>query len=304
MRRDPARMRGAGGAGTLLAGAGGRRRYAPPMEPYPVAVDEEIRRRLGAQRMRGDFGQVHVAPAQPEDVPDMAGTRLVVLGPDHPHVEGGASSPALEHAGALLAQAGRGVPRAYRNMLVFVAPEPAPLNDLRQAVGRFLAGDGDDVDALLRAAWTWLLAPSASGWTATRAPGRDELAMRASRELRAAGSLFVDYPAARLRADLDRVPLWPAGQDHVRLALVWDAYARSLDLPRLRSSAVLAAAVVGGLAAPDWASETFAYAEGFDAETGRYHGLVAGRAVALQGSGLIVRSEAAQDQLAGGGGDE
>ncbi len=297
-------MRGAGGAGTLVAGAGGRRRYAPPMEPDPALVDEEIRRRLAAQRMRGDFGQVHTAPATPADVPDLAGTRLVVLGPDHPHLDGASSSPALAHAGALLAEAGRGAPRLYRNMLAFVAPEPAPLDDLRQAVGRFLAGEGDQVDALLGAAWSWLLAPSASGWTAIRAPGRDELAMRASRELRAAGSLFVDYPAARLRADLDRVPLWPAGQDHVRLAEVWEAYARSLELPRLRSSAALAAAVVGGLAAPDWATATFAYAEGFDAETGRYLGLVAGRAVALQGSGLIVRPEAAQAQLAGVGGDE
>jgi hypothetical protein len=274
------------------------------MPPDPVAVDEEIRRRLGAQRMRGDFGQLHTAPGRPEDVPDVAGTRLVVLGPDHPHLEGAASSPALDHAGALVEEAGRGEPRVYRNMLVFVAPEPAPLDDLRQAVGRFLAGDGADVDARLGAAWSWLLAPSASGWTAIRAPGRDELAMRASRELRAAGSLFVDYPAARLRADLDRVPLWPAGQDHVRLALVWEAYARSLELPRLRSSAALAAAVVAGLAAPDWATETFAYAEGFDADTGRYRGLVAGRAVALQGSGLIVRSAVAQAQLAGGRGDE
>ncbi len=200
-------------------------------------------------------------------------------------------------------EAGRGTPRAYRNMLVFVAPDPAPLDDLRQAVGRFLAGEGDDVDARLGAAWSWLLAPSATGWTTIRAPGRDELAMRASRELRAAGSLFVDYPPARLRADLDRVPLWPPGQDHVALAQVWEAYARSLELPRLRSSAAVAAAVVGGLTAPDWATGTFAYAEGFDPRTGRYHGLVAGRPVALQGSGLIVRPEAARAQLAGDRGD-
>ncbi len=286
-----------------MAGGGRGRRYAPRMEPDPSAVDEEIRRRLRAQRMRGDFGQVHVAPVRPEDVPDLAGTRLVVLGPDHPHLEGASSSPALEAAGALLEQAGRDEPRSYKNMLVFVAPEPAPLADLRQAIGRFLAGDGDVPDALLGAAWSWLLAPSATGWTAIRTPGRDELAMRASRALRAAGCLFVDYPPGRLRADLDRVPLWPAGQDHVALTLVWEAYARSLELPRLRSSAALAAAVVGGLAASDWATETFAYAEGFDPETGRYHGLVGGRPVGLQGSGLIVRPEAARAQLAGGGGD-
>jgi hypothetical protein len=156
----------------------------------------------------------------------------------------------------------------------------------------------DEVARLVGETWQWLLAPTPGGWSATRAIGRDELAMRASRALRAGGSLFVDYPPVRLRADLDRFGLWPAGSGHVRLAEVWDAYARSVELPRLRSSAVLAAAVVGGVASPAWESETFAYAEGFDPETGRYAGLTAGRPAVLQGSGLIVRPEAARAQLA------
>jgi hypothetical protein len=123
--------------------------------------------------------------------------------------------------------------------------------------------------------------------------------MRAGRRLRAEESLFVEYPPARLRADLDRHGLWGADGDHVTLAAVWDRYARSLELPRLRSSAVLAAAVVAGVGSPDWARETFAYASAWDAERGRFEGLVAGGPgnLVLQGSGLLVRSEAAAAQL-------
>src|SRR5438093_1283920 len=94
-------------------------------------------------------------------------------------------------------------------------------------------------------------APGRPGDVPDAAGGRDDLAMRASRELREAGSLYVDYPAERLRADLDAVPLWPPGADQVSLAEVWDAYARTLGLPRLRSSAVLAAAVLSGISRPD-----------------------------------------------------
>ncbi len=272
-------------------------------DPPPPAVDEEIRRRLRAQRMRGDFAAVHAAPTGAGDVPDQAGARLVLLGPEHPHRATG--SPALEHAAALVDEAGDGAPRAYRNMLVFLAADAERLDQLRTAVARWLAAPSGEqertVAAQLGETWRWLLAPSGGGWTATSAAGRDDLAMRASRELRADGRLFVDYPPARLRADLDRVPLWPAGGDHVPLGEVWEAYARSLDLPRLRSSAVLAAAVVGGTASAERASETFAYAEAWDAERGRFAGLVVGHggSLALKGSGLLVRAEAAAAQLAG-----
>ena len=261
-------------------------------------IDEEICRRLRAQRMRGDFAVIHAAPSGAADVPDQAGARLVLLGPQHPHRAGKASSPGLERAAALLDDAGAGR-RAYRNMLVFLAADAARLTDLRALLAGGDAASDRDVAAAVAATWEWLLAPSAARWSVTRAGGQDDLAMRASRVLRAEGSLHVDYPGVRLRADLDRVALWPSGAEHVRLAEVWEAYARSLELPRLRSSAVLAAAVVGGVAAPAWERETFAYAAAYDAERGRYEGLVAGpgASLVLQGSGLIVRPQAARAQL-------
>jgi hypothetical protein len=259
------------------------------MDPGPI--DAEISRWLRAQRMRGDFAGVHALPSTAAEVPDQAGVRLVVLGPEHPHREDDAGSPALVRAAALVEDAAGG-PRAYRNMLVFLAGDARRLEELR-------AGDGPLAGGDVGATWEWLLAPSGAGWTATRAPGREDVAMRAGRGLRASGGLFAEYPPARLRDDLDRVPLWPAGRDHVALGEVWEAYARSLELPRLRSSAVLAAAVLAGLGRADWERETFAYAESFDPDRRRYDGLVAGHAgsLALRGSGLVVRAAAARAQL-------
>ncbi|MGI8801364.1 MAG: hypothetical protein ACR2KV_04215 [Solirubrobacteraceae bacterium] len=255
-------------------------------------VDDEIRRLLGAQRMRGDFAAIHVAPSCAEEVPDVAGARLVVVGPDHPHTEAGASA-ALVHAAAVLG----GEERVYRNMLVFLAADAARLEELRAAVGA-----GGDVRELLGETWRWLLVPPAAGadWGTSRATGRDDLAMRASRQLRADGDLFAEYPPARLRADLDRVPLWPEGAHHVALADVWEAYARSVELPRLRSSAVLAAAVAAGVGLPGWERDGFAYAESWDVEAGRFEGLAADRQgdLVLRGTGLLVRPEAAAAQLA------
>jgi hypothetical protein len=266
-------------------------------------VDEEIRGRLRARRMRGDFAAIHPAPAGPGEIPDQAGARLVLLGPEHPHRAGaaGADAPALGRAAAWLAEAGDGVERAYRNMLVFLAPDAGRLDEVRAAVGR---GADQEVGGLVDETWRWLLAPSGpDAWTIVEAGGRDDLAMRSSRALREAGSLFVDYPAERLRADLDTVPLWPPGVGHVALAEVWEAYARTLGLPRLRSSAVLAAAVLAGISRADWATRTFAYAESWDPDARRYAGLAAGLTgggIAFKGSGLVVAAAAAQAQLEDG----
>jgi hypothetical protein len=271
-----------------------------------AAVDAEISRRLRAQRMRGDFGAIHAAPAAPADVPDTAGARLVVLGPEHPHRDGDADSPACGRAAELLATAADGAARHYRNMLVFLAADGDRLDGLRALVGGAgTAGpQGGDAERELAArvgeTWSWLLAPAPGGrFEISQAPGREDLAMRASRQLRADGALIADFPPGRLRADLDTVPLWPDDADHVALADVWEAYATSLELPRLRSSATLAAAIVGGVAAPDWETASFAYAAAWDPERQWFDGLVAGReeGFALAGSGLLVRAAAARAQL-------
>jgi hypothetical protein len=193
-------------------------------------------------------------------------------------------------------------------MLVFLAADVDLLDRLRALIAT--AGPpgppGPQTDAerelgaRLGDTWRWLLAPASGGrFEVSAAPGREDLAMRASRQLRADGALIVDFPPARLRTDLDTVPLWPDDADHVALSDVWEAYATSLELPRLRSSATLAAAIVAGVGAPDWETATFAYAAAWDPERRAFDGLVAGQreSFALAGSGLLVRPGAARAQL-------
>jgi hypothetical protein len=100
---------------------------------------EQIRRRLLAVRDKGDFVGVHWAPRGPSEVPDEDDARLVVLGPEHPHASGTEVTAARAMIDAILSERAAG-PRVNRNMLVFVAPDKARLEELRDACGHSLHG--------------------------------------------------------------------------------------------------------------------------------------------------------------------
>ena len=117
-------------------------------------------------------------------------------------------------------------------------------------------------------------------------------------ELHSEEALITQYSGARLRMDLDRVPLWRG--DQVGLKQLWSDYSQYLYLPRLRDSAVLLEAVRSGLALFTWSPDTFAYADAFDEATGRYSGLVAGQlaaAVVLDAMSVLVKPDVAAVQL-------
>lgn len=63
---------------------------------------------------------------------------------------------------------------------------------------------------------------------------------------------------------------------------------------------MLLAAVRDGLGLITWRQESFAYADGWDAEKGRYRGLRAGQigGITLEGESVLVKSEVAAQQLA------
>lgn len=65
-------------------------------------VNAEIVRRLRAEKNRGEFAGVHIAPDGSSDVPDEKEARLVILGPDDQHTGRGKNSPALRTAGQTL----------------------------------------------------------------------------------------------------------------------------------------------------------------------------------------------------------
>lgn len=296
-------------------------------------VNEEVRRRLSAATragQRGEFANVHPAPRTPAEVPDEAEVRLVVLDPDHPHSAKTSDSPARIAAQRFLDERAGGA-RLHRNMLVFLASDSGRLEDLRLGVREFLAWRSieaekealnldnfqskqaetkraqfdDAVVQRIGETFVWVLVPSqtptdpAVTWEETRVGGPDPLAVRVAKKLRNEEALITEYAGARLRMDLDRVPLWRG--DHVGLKQLWSDYSQYLYLPRLRDSAVLLDAVRSGIGLLTWNPDTFAYASAVDDATGRYTGLVAGQhaPVVLDATSVIVRPEAAARQQTG-----
>ncbi|HWP62017.1 MAG TPA: Swt1 family HEPN domain-containing protein, partial [Candidatus Binatia bacterium] len=207
----------------------------------PEAVREEIVRRLRAERDRGAFARVHVAPRSGGDVPDEDEVGLVVLGPEHPHSRAGGGSRAREAAAAILADRAAGA-RMYRNMLVFLAADEARLAELEGAVREFLAWSSICADARslnldamqseaaerqrrqadetvavrIPETYVWALVPSQAeavggslDWSAIRVAGDGSLAARTARKLVAEGLLLTRFGGPNLRLVLDEHPgMW------------------------------------------------------------------------------------------------
>ena len=275
---------------------------AEQMRRNPDRVVQEIAKRVRADlRQRGDFSRVHPLPHSGQDVPDDMDARLVVIGIEYPHSRGG-ESPALKQAQAILESRGN-APRIYRNTLVFLAADATRLQELDQAVRRYLAWDSiiaeqeqlnlapqqvrqaetqrevaaTEVTTRIPETYRWLLVPvqpdthGAVSWDALNLTGADPLAVRASRRLRAQDGLMTAYGATLLRMELDRVPLWRG--DHVSVSQLADDFARYLYLPRLKGPEVLLRSIDDGVSLITWEQETFAFAESFDEDAGRYRAL-------------------------------
>ena len=145
---------------------------------------------------------------------------------------------------------------------------------VNQAETRLREEDGR-VKGQIPEVFQWLLVPVQSKpedqvtWEALRLMGTGELAVRASTRLRREELLVTSYGSTRLRMDLDRIPLW---QDHVEIRQLADHYSRYTYLQRVEDPSVIAEAVRDGVGLLTWEADTFAYAEGFDEEKGRYCG--------------------------------
>jgi hypothetical protein len=134
-------------------------------------------------------------------------------------------------------------------------------------------------------------------WDETRVSGPEPLASRVSKKLRSEEALITEYSGARLRMDLDRVPLWRG--DRVGLKQLWSDYSQYLYLPRLRDPTVLLDAVRSGVALLTWNPDSFGYASAFDEKTSRYSGLAGGQhpAVVLDAASVLVKPEVAALQI-------
>jgi len=295
-------------------------------------VRAEIERRLRAERGEGDFRRVHVAPATSGDVADDPMARLVVLGPEHPHVAKADESPGLQAARELLERRGTS-PRQYRNMLVFAAADQRSLEGLEQATADYLAWSSicDRVDELnldahqttqartrrsqsddavglrLVETYKYALVPRQDDpvgevtFDVANLDQQGTVAQRASRRLVSDGTLATQFPPVMLRLKLDDekalASRWADG--HVAATTLWEDFAKYVYLPRLRDQDVLMATVAAGPASMTWQAEGFAVAAGHDESSGRYLGLVAGgHAAGLSPTALVVRPDIAVAQQA------
>ena len=302
---------------------------AEQLKRDPDKVVQELGARLRSDlRNNGEFNRVHPLPQSSQDVPDDRDARLVVLAIDTPYSKERGNS--AETAAKAILETRGSVPRIYRNTLVFLAVDKTRLQDLDEAVRRYLAwesilGEREPLDlspyqvkqaeiqkeaassavtARLPEAYQWLLVPGQSRpdapieWLAMRLSGQDSLAARASKKLKGDELLVTGFAATRLRMELDRVPLWRG--DHVSIKQIVEDFARYLYLPRASDPQVLLKSMSGGVALLTWEHDAFAFADSFDDEAKRYRGLRGGQLVSLPDAdapGLLVKPDVARRQL-------
>jgi predicted AAA+ superfamily ATPase len=300
---------------------------AEQLKRDPDKVAQELDDRLRADlRKMGDFSRIHALPRSGADVPDDLDARLVVLPADHPYSK--EPSSAAETAARAILESRGNTPRLYRNTLVFLAADKVRLQDLDEAVRKFLAwasilnekkalnldphqeGQAENqrqaadgaVTARLPETYQWLLVPEQANpqapiiWQAIRLSAGDGLAARASKRLRSDELLVTTLGSTILRKHLDEVPLWRGDQVPVK-QLVED-FARYLYLPRLAGPEVLLQAIRDGVALLTWQADAFAFAESHDDGAGRYRGLRGGHVVSLsaESAGLLVKPDVARRQ--------
>jgi len=301
---------------------------AEQLKRDPDRVAQELDERLRADlRKAGDFSRIHPMPRSGADVPDDLDARLVVLAAEHSYTKEPGS--AADTAARTILESRGNSPRLYRNTLVFLAADKVRLQDLDEAVRKFLAwksilaekvalnldphqvsqaetqqkaADGA-VTARLPETYQWLLVPEQVNpqapitWQAVRTSGGDALAVRASKRLRSAESLVISFGSTVLRKHMDDVPLWRG--DHVPIKQLVEDFARYLYLPRLGGPEVLVQAICDGIALLTWQSDTFAYAESHDELAKRYRGLRGGKTVLLSAdsAGLLVKPDLARRQM-------
>lgn len=295
-------------------------------DPDRVAAELDTRLRVDL-RNPGHFSRIHPLPRTGADVPDDMDARLVVLPAEHAYSKD-VGNPAETAARAILESRGS-TPRLYRNTLVFLAADRVRLQDLDEALRKYLAwssilaeqnalnldphqvrqaetqkqaADGA-VTARLPETYQWVLVPEQPTpqapvtWTSVRLSGNDALAVRASKRLRSDELFVTALGSTILRKHLDEVPLWRGESVPVR-QLVED-FARYTYLPRLGGPEVLAQAIRDGVSLRTWQTDAFAYAESLDEGAGRYRGLRGGSVVnvSAEDGGLLVRADVARRQM-------
>ncbi|MCG3151370.1 MAG: hypothetical protein GEEBNDBF_00641 [bacterium] len=301
------------------------------------AISQELSNRVKLLfKNRGKWPKISVCPRDPSEVGDDAEARLVVLSPEEWYDPKQAEqSPALASAKKILEERAGG-PRRHKNVLFFQVPLKAHLEKLNEKAATYLAWhsiDGDiasgnlevdgqqkkqakdklhEADATLLASlpelYAHVLYPSMKKepgspvvWEGQKLSlSRDgDPAVESFRKLEQVSVLIDNLGATVLRMEMDRIPLWERNLDHVEIRKLGDLFPVYLYLPKLSTPGVLERCIATGLEGLQINPETFAYAESYDDERGRYVGLVEGRLpyLTLDGAGLLVKASVARAQL-------
>lgn len=286
-----------------------------------------IEKRLGRVRRPIQLAGVHVAPASSANVPDEQSLRLVILpyGRYHQKATNG-ENPAIACAQEMLENRGSS-PRAWRNMLVFLAADHVMVNQMVDVAKHVLAWesikDGADelnltqrqvreaatglqqssseLDQAIGSAYCWLLVPSidrAAGtmqveWNIQRLNGTvlDEQLNSAMSRLTGDGDIITTWAPRLLASDLRL--LWGEA-DAIEVKKLWEQLCRYCYLPRLTGFDVLQSALLEGVASD---AGLFALASGVRAD-GSFADLRFKQPVmGVSPNDLVVRPEAAQKQI-------
>ncbi|KXS42417.1 MAG: ATPase (AAA+ superfamily)-like protein [Methanolobus sp. T82-4] len=288
----------------------------------------ELEKRLRADlRNLGSFKSVHVLPGSSGDVMDDFDSKLVVLGIEQTYSK--EDGNAAEKAAKMILETKGNSPRMYRNTLVFLAADKTRLQDLDEAIRKYIAwesiiGEKEELDlspfqvkqattqrdsanstvnGRIPETYQWLLVPvqntpkSPVEIQAIKLSGQDPLAVKASKKLQSEELLIAAFAGTRLKMELDKIPLWRG--NHVAVKQLAEDFASYLYLQRFTGPVVLAKSIEAGLPILTWDPETFAYADSFDESEERYIGLRCGQAMRISEdsfSGLLVKPDVAAAQ--------
>ncbi|SHJ89943.1 hypothetical protein SAMN05444159_1837 [Bradyrhizobium lablabi] len=293
-------------------------------------VDIDILRVLTAEaNQKSGFAKVHAAPDEPSSIDEAAALTLVILGPSFIHTKGATASAAVDAVTDTLTRC-RTSQRRYRNILIFVAPDDAALNNARDVVRKALAwtsiendentqqqltqGQSADVkekartnreaaERAIRSAWTHILyaekdetvldgKPFEIAQTALLSRERPSIATSVYEKVSSRGDGLVKDTLGPRMLMAKLTGLWPADRPHLAIADLREWFAAYVYLPKLRDPAVLESAIAEGVSSAD---PQFGYADRFDEGSGKYEGLVCGRLAPTRFSqdAVIVRKEVA-----------
>lgn len=288
-------------------------------------VDAEIYERLGRWEKQRSFPGGVLRAKIPADAPDEIATRLVLLPPSAPTSKNPQNTPGLLKAEEILTQAANR-PRSHRNGLVFLAADETQLVRLRESVATYLAWRGIDQDkeALdlnkhdreqagrkvkeaedamerrLSETWSHVLVPSvkepASGkitWDSIHLPSAGDKVASVLKKLCDKELLHDRFSPFHLKRELGR-HFWTQA-DHVTTRKVAESFGTYLYFPRLLEPRLLEEAIRAGFAENGLLCEYFGYADAFDGETKKYHGLRVNSAPAtvVIGDSVLIKPDVA-----------